>query len=133
MLVTSIFSFSHNVFKRPLSQGREKSELCGKELTLLHTIPTFNDPKEEGLDNIVGKRENADNHHFVLFLVFSTQLKRKIVIVSTLNLSSANAFSLVTSKMLPFGRALNHIDFLELIELEDDNFDVSQVNECVFG
>ena len=32
MLVTSIFSFSHNVFKRHLSQGCLKSELCGKEL-----------------------------------------------------------------------------------------------------
>ena len=35
MLVTSIFSFSHNVFKRLLFQGREKSGLFGKELTKL--------------------------------------------------------------------------------------------------
>ena len=28
--VTSIFSFSHNVFKRPLSQGHEKVEFFGK-------------------------------------------------------------------------------------------------------
>ena len=34
MLVTSIFSFSHNVFKRFLSQGREKLKLCGKELNI---------------------------------------------------------------------------------------------------
>ena len=32
MLVASIFSFSNNVFKRLLSQGHEKSGLCGKEL-----------------------------------------------------------------------------------------------------
>ena len=32
-LVTSIFSFSHHVFKSLLSQGRQKSGLCGKELT----------------------------------------------------------------------------------------------------
>ena len=32
MLVTSIFSFSFNVFKSPLFQGRQKSGLCGKEL-----------------------------------------------------------------------------------------------------
>ena len=32
MLVTSIFSFSHNVFKRFLFKGRRKSGLCGKEL-----------------------------------------------------------------------------------------------------
>ena len=34
MLVTSIFSFSHNVFKRLLSKGVKKSGLCGKEFTL---------------------------------------------------------------------------------------------------
>ena len=32
MLATSILSFSHNVFKMPLSQGCIKSGLCGKEL-----------------------------------------------------------------------------------------------------
>ena len=32
MLVTSIFSFSHNVFKRLLSQGRTNSWLRGKGL-----------------------------------------------------------------------------------------------------
>ena len=34
MKVTSIFSFSHNVFKSILSQGCYRSGLCGKELTL---------------------------------------------------------------------------------------------------
>ena len=37
MLVTSIFSFSHNVFKRSLLQGCEKLGLCGKELILSQT------------------------------------------------------------------------------------------------
>ena len=32
MLVTSIFSFSHNVFKSHLFQGCQKSGLCGEEL-----------------------------------------------------------------------------------------------------
>ena len=32
MLDTIIFSFSHNVFKKLLFQGRQKSELCGKGL-----------------------------------------------------------------------------------------------------
>ena len=32
MLVISIFSFSHNVFKRHLFRGRLKSGLCDKEL-----------------------------------------------------------------------------------------------------
>ena len=41
MLVTSIFSFSHNIFKRLLSRGRQKSELCGKELNLVCTFCIF--------------------------------------------------------------------------------------------
>ena len=35
MLVTSIFSFSHNVFKNLLSWGHENPELFGDELTML--------------------------------------------------------------------------------------------------
>ena len=34
-MVTSIFCFSHNVFKRHLFQGFYKSVLCGKELNKL--------------------------------------------------------------------------------------------------
>ena len=36
-------------------------------LTLYHTIPTFNDPKEGGLWNISQKGEKARNQHFLLF------------------------------------------------------------------
>ena len=36
MLVTSIFSFSHNVFKRFLFQVRKNSGLCGKELEMFY-------------------------------------------------------------------------------------------------
>ena len=32
MLVTNIFSYCNNVFKRLLSMGRQKSSLCGKGL-----------------------------------------------------------------------------------------------------
>ena len=32
MLVTSIFTYSHNGFKRPFTQGRQGSRLCGKGL-----------------------------------------------------------------------------------------------------
>ena len=34
MLVTSIFSFSHNVLKKHFSQDRQKSGWCGKGITL---------------------------------------------------------------------------------------------------
>ena len=34
LLITSNFSFSHSVFKRLVSQGRQKVSLCGNGLTL---------------------------------------------------------------------------------------------------
>ena len=58
----SNFSFSHNVFKRLLSQTRQKVSLCGNGLTTL----------KKALENTVGKGENAGNQHFLLFTVFST-------------------------------------------------------------
>ena len=41
MLVTSIFSFSHNVFKRLVIQSHESLRLCGKEL--IHTEGYYDD------------------------------------------------------------------------------------------
>ena len=41
MLVTSIFSFSHNVFKRLIFQGHQKSGLFGKELSLIDNLCFF--------------------------------------------------------------------------------------------
>ena len=49
-------------------------------LTLYHTIPTFNDPEKEGLENIVGKRENAGYQHFLLFPQCFLPLQRQIAI-----------------------------------------------------
>ena len=63
LLITSNFSFSHNVFKRLVSQGRQKVSLCGNGLMIL---------KKEALENTVGKEENSGNQHFLLFQVFST-------------------------------------------------------------
>ena len=78
-------------------------------LNLYHTIPTFNDPKEEGLGKHCGKGENPGNQHFLLLpTVFSALSKRKILILATFNLSYANAFNLVTSKKkVLFGIQLN--------------------------
>ena len=52
MLVTSIFSFSHNVFRRPLSQARQKLGLFGKELILYQTtkFQTFPNWRQSYLD-----------------------------------------------------------------------------------
>ena len=57
----------------------------------------FNDLEEMPFENTVGKGENAGNQHFLLFPqgFFSTLLKRKIIILATCTVSSADAFSLV--------------------------------------
>ena len=44
--------------------------------------------------------------------MFSGLIKRKIIILETFNLSSANAFNLVTSKKLSFGNGLNSHEML---------------------
>ena len=62
VLVTSIFSFTNNVFKTFLFQICEKLGLCGN-----HTTPSFNKPLEKPLENIVGKKENAENQHIHQF------------------------------------------------------------------
>ena len=50
-------------------------------LTLLHIIPTFNDPEKEGFWKHRGKGENAGNQHFLFFShhVFYQSLKEVVV------------------------------------------------------
>ena len=133
MLVISIFSFSHNVFKTLLFQSRENAGLCSKRLTLYHTIPTLNNPKEEALENTMGEGENGSNQHSLFFpTTFSTQSKaepafssfttlfsilwkREIVIAATFNLPSANAFNLVLSKNLSIGKEFNHLPQMPIL------------------
>ena len=52
--------------------------------------------KKKALENTVLKGENAGNHHFFVFPH----------ILVTIHLSSVNAFNLVTSKILSFGKEL---------------------------
>ena len=79
-------------------------------LTLYHTIPTFNDPKEEAFGKHCGKRRKCWQPAFSSFpTVFSNLLQREIVILAILHLSSANAFNLVMSKKLSFGKELNNL------------------------
>ena len=47
-------------------------------LILYHTITTFNDPKKKAFENIVGKEENADNQHFLLFPQFFVPFPKRI-------------------------------------------------------
>ena len=56
------------------------------------------------------KRENAGNQHFSLFpIVFSILSKREIIILAQFNLSSANAFNLVTSTILSSGKVFRYL------------------------
>ena len=48
----SNFSFSHSVFKRLVSQRRQKVSLCGNRL-------------KQAFENVMGKGENASNRHFL--------------------------------------------------------------------
>ena len=74
MLVTSIFSFFHNVFQILLPQGHEKSGLCGKGLKINFVM--------ERVENIVGKGEHVGYLHFLT--IFSKGLFVRVVLKSRL-------------------------------------------------
>ena len=82
--IMSNFSFSHSVFKRLVSQGRQKSSLCGKALTLYHTISTLNDPEKEAFWKHCGKRRKCWLPAFSpLPTMFSTLSKTEMIILVT--------------------------------------------------
>ena len=73
LLVTSNFSFSNSVFKRLVSQGRQKVSLCGNGLKSFHShisvvVCSF---FEFGMVSKWYIREWV-NQHFLLFTMFST-------------------------------------------------------------
>ena len=59
MLVNSISSVSHNVFRIPMFQGRSKLGLCGKELKCNQPFP-----KRQTLDSSKMKEFADDNFKF---------------------------------------------------------------------
>ena len=75
MLVTSTFSFSHNVLNRLLSQGHLNLQLSGKGLTLSHTILTFNDLEKRELLKIISPFPSVFfypiKHKFCDFRIYS--------------------------------------------------------------
>ena len=78
-------------------------------LILYYTILILTTIKKKALENTTGKRENGGYQHFLLCLkCFFTQWRREIIILATYKLSSANAFNLVTSKILSFGKEPMH-------------------------
>ena len=94
LIVTSNFSISLSVFKRLVSQGRQKASLCGNGLTNL---------RKKTFENIVGKGENQ---HFLLFtqcfLPFPTDFNFLLRFI----LSSAITLTSGQSKILPFREEL---------------------------
>ena len=67
LLVTSNFSFSRSVFKRPLLQTRKKQGLFGRGLMLPKQALIFMSLQYESLKNTVGKGDIAQNEQFLLF------------------------------------------------------------------
>ena len=107
MLVTSIFSFSHNLFKSPLSWGRKKSELCCKDLTHSHTMTPFDAPKIYSCRKHCEKRRNCLLQAISPFLtMFSTQYDTYFSFSMHFKMSSAISFNLDQSKILLSGNGL---------------------------
>ena len=81
LLVTSNFSFSHNVFHSYISSVRQIAALCGNGLTTQSQVLTT--PKERAFEK-TGKRRNVRNQHFLLctqcFLPYHQQ---KFIILET--------------------------------------------------
>ena len=105
MLFTSIFSFSHNVFKRLLSQGSLKSEWCGKELTLSkqHILHSNGGEFTKRVENTVEKGKIAHPKQFFPFpTVFSEDLFNRHVKTRALGKDLTNNKILDCSKSNAF-------------------------------
>ena len=93
-------------------------------VTHYHTILTFNHPKEEGFGTRCKKRRQCLKPAFSSFtIVFSTLSGREIIILATFNLSSANAFNLVTSEILSIDKEVTHYHTLP-------HFDALKIYSC---
>ena len=110
LLVTSSFSFSfsYSVFKRLVSQGRQKVSLCGSGLSLSYTSPGFYVSPYKSFENTVGKGEIARDEQFLLFpQCFSTHLKNFLPFSSYLKIVACNLFEFGRVYNLSFGKWLN--------------------------
>ena len=80
-------------------------------LTLYHTIPTFNDSKEEGFRKHFGKRKNTSNKHFFPFpIMFCTVPKTSYNLSVAFILLSVSSLNLDWSNILLFGKVLNNVE-----------------------
>ena len=79
------------------------------DLTLYHIILTFNYPVRKAFENFMGKGENAGNQHFLHFPpCFLTKSETEIIVLTTFNLLSSNAFNFKKAKILSFGKEFNN-------------------------
>ena len=99
-------------------------------LTLYHTIPTFNGPKEEGFGNTVGIGENAGNQHFLHFTQCFLPYERETIIVTISNLSSANTFNFDQAKLFTKRQIFNWTKFKAFV---DDILNVAKIMISVLG
>ena len=67
--------------------------------------------------NIMGKGENAGYQHFVspFLTMFSTLSETEMIIFATSNLSSANVFNFIKTKLLSFGKELKWLPWIHRI------------------
>ena len=110
-------------------------------ITLYHTIPTLNDlTGKKKFGKQCGKRRKCWYPALSSFsIVFSTLSKREIINLATFNMSSANTFNFVTSKLLAFGKKLYKVLdvlllllllFLTLIPKESHLLKIVQISIC---
>ena len=122
VLVTSIFSFSHDVFKSLFFSGSLKSGVCGKELISWRkkkcrkrendVTSIFSFSHSSRIDKMT---ESSPNRQKTLLLTSNFSFSRSVicrfgelsVILSILKLSSANSFTFEECKICRFGKELN--------------------------
>ena len=78
----------------------------GQELTLYHKIITLPALYRSSFENTVGKGENADDQHFLLFPQYFLSFPKLSIFQLRFILMSANVFNLDQSKILRFGKQL---------------------------
>ena len=114
-----------NVSIRLPSQDHLKFGLCGYGLTLYHTIPTLNNPKNRGFFlTIVGKGENASDQHFLLFPPCFLPISTRISVFKLYLFCHLQMFSIWIS--LNFFRLVKSYTFQQIIyshktDLENEN------------
>ena len=86
---------------------------AGNNLTLYHTIWTYNDSENKAFETTVGKGENAGNLLFPQ--CFCNHSKNNFCYVLTFILSSENAFNLGQSKNFLYGIELIVAQTIEIV------------------